>query len=657
MEIAPLLAMRGFPLSRSGGEMHWRIPGEESVSIRGNMWYSHYRGEGGDAISFARRFFHMDFKEAVRFLLEQSAAPAAGPVQCERQEQKQLRLPPKDSSEEQVRRYLTGIRKVSADVAGYFIETGQVYQSRAEGVRQGQEQCSLVLVGMDRDGAPRQAHIKGMRQRAFRYDAPGSDKAYGFRHMGGSGPLYVFEAAVDLMSYVSLYPKDWRQGNYLALNGTAEAALFRTLEEYPEVRGVVLALDNDAGGIEGVMRLTGLLREKGYTDVSVQLPAWKDWNEELKARGGMDAVCAQPHPKLQMLEQVKDAVLARAVHAPRFVDGRYLEGTFQAACSAQADEIQNSCLQKLAAVASCPVQPETVASCRTFGEWLLLPLLCRPEAQPLRELAGVALERLYEGDTAPWQVFCHDSEEFRARPRPAASLETEEGVETFDPALLEFVYPYQRETLLPAKVTATQLKGRPLDEEISQNAHHTPYLRPLSQPRFRQERQGLTAAEQGTATHLVLQYLDFSDLDVADQVESLCLRGLLTDEQAAAVDREALERFLRSPLAEEIRRGQNVRREYPFTLLMDARDYDPDAAAGETILLQGVVDCCFETEDGITVVDFKTDRVLTDAEVRRRAEQYRPQLEAYSRALERVLERPVVRRELYFLRAGTSIAL
>lgn len=289
MEIAPLLAMRGFPLSRSGGEMHWRIPGEESVSIRGNMWYSHYRGKGGDAISFVRHFFHMDFKEAVRFLLEQSAAPAAGPVQCERQEQKQLRLPSKDSSEEQVRRYLTGIRKVSADVAGYFIETGQVYQSRAEGVRQGQEQCNLVLVGMDRDGAPRQAHIKGMRQRAFRYDAPGSDKAYGFRHMGGSGPLYVFEAAVDLMSYVSLYPKDWRQGNYLALNGTAEAALFRTLEEYPEVRGVVLALDNDAGGIEGVMRLAGLLREKGYADVSVQLPAWPV--HPYGPRGGLCGTC------------------------------------------------------------------------------------------------------------------------------------------------------------------------------------------------------------------------------------------------------------------------------------------------------------------------------------------------------------------------------
>ena len=177
-------------------------------------------------------------------------------------------------------------------------------------------------------------------------------------------------------------------------------------------------------------------------------------------------------------------------------------------------------LQKLAAVASCPVQPETVASCRTFGSGCC----CRCCAARRRSRCGIwrawSWERLYEGDTAPWQVFCHDGEEFRARPRPAASLETEEGAETFDPALLEFVYPYQRGDAAARKVTATQLKGRPLDEEISQNAHHTPYLRPLSQPRFRQERQGLTAAEQGTATHLVLQYLDFSDLDVAGQVES-----------------------------------------------------------------------------------------------------------------------------------------
>ena len=118
------------------------------------------------------------------------------------------------------------------------------------------------------------------------------------------------------------------------------------------------------------------------------------------------------------------------------------------------------------------------AACRSWPRWLPVPCCrrrwrpagplglgsccrcCAGQAAPLRALAGVELERLYEGDTAPWQVFCHDSEEFRTRPRPAASLETDKGTETFDPALLEFVYPYQRETLLPAKVTATQLKGR-----------------------------------------------------------------------------------------------------------------------------------------------------------------------------------------------------
>ena len=65
---------------------------------------------------------------------------------------------------------------------------------------------------------------------------------------------------------------------------------------------------------------------------------------------------------------------------------------------------------KLCSMAACPVLPETVAACRTFGEWLLLPLLCRLEAEPLRAFADAMVEQLYTGDTSPWQVFCHDSE-------------------------------------------------------------------------------------------------------------------------------------------------------------------------------------------------------------------------------------------------------
>ena len=297
-----------------------------------------------------------------------------------------------------------------------------------------------------------------------------------------------------------------------------------------------------------------------------------------------------------------------------------------------------------------------MAEGKNFGQWVLLPLLCRPEAAPLRSFAEAVVEERYYGDTSPWQVFLHDSEDFRERPR-SAHLETEEGRREvpFDPELLRFRYPYSRETLLPAKVTATQLKGRTLDEEIAENAAHVPYIRPLSQPKFRRESHGLLPTEKGTATHLVLQYLDFSNFDIPGQVASLRARSLLTEEQAAAVDVKGLQAFLASDVAESIRQGRNVRREYRFTLLMDAKVYDSAAGGEDSILLQGVVDCCFESDEGVTVVDFKTDHVFTDEAIARRVESYRSQLVAYSLALEKVLEKKVVRRLLCFIPAGRTI--
>ena len=298
-----------------------------------------------------------------------------------------------------------------------------------------------------------------------------------------------------------------------------------------------------------------------------------------------------------------------------------------------------------------------MAACRSFGDWLLLSLLCRPEAQILREFAGAEVDTS-AASGAPWMVFLHDSEEFRSPPGAAVSEEAEVRAETpFEPELLSFAYPYSRETRLPAKLTATQLKGRLLDDEIAENAAHTPYIRPLSQPKFRREHKGLTPAEKGTANHLALQYLDFHNLDAASQAAALRSRELLTAEQAEAVDVPALERLLASPLAEELRAGKNLLREYRFTLLADARAYDPDATGGDQILLQGVVDCCFETDAGLTVIDFKTDHVWSAGDIQARAEHYRPQIEAYSLALEQVLEKKVVRRILYFLSSGKAVEL
>ena len=115
--------------------------------------------------------------------------------------------------------------------------------------------------------------------------------------------------------------------------------------------------------------------------------------------------------------------------------------------------------------------------------------------------------------------------------------------------------------------------------------------------------------------------------------------------------------FFRSELGRRLRASPRVEREFKFSLLVPAADYYPEAGPGEEVLLQGVVDCWFLEEDGTaTVVDFKTDRVGEDG-VSRRAEDYRPQLEAYTRALSQAAGVRVSRRCLWFFSAGRAVTL
>ena len=80
-------------------------------------------------------------------------------------------------------------------------------------------------------------------------------------------------------------------------------------------------------------------------------------------------------------------------------------------------------------------------------------------------------------------------------------------------------------------------------------------------------------------------------------------------------------------------------------------------AQDEQLLLQGVIDCCIREGDALTVIDYKTDRVRTDAEISERAELYRSQVEAYAAALERIYGLPVRGKVLYFLSAGKAVEI
>ena len=139
----------------------------------------------------------------------------------------------------------------------------------------------------------------------------------------------------------------------------------------------------------------------------------------------------------------------------------------------------------------------------------------------------------------------------------------------------------------------------------------------------------LTADQRGTAVHLAMQYLPL-DGSAEQTVADLVRRRLLTPEQAQAVDTAALQRFVASPLAAELRKADRVEREFRFSLLASARDYYPQLGAEDEVLLQGVVDLFAVKGGKITVVDFKTDYV-TSKTLRSKAEYYRPQLEAYSK--------------------------
>ena len=317
-------------------------------------------------------------------------------------------------------------------------------------------------------------------------------------------------------------------------------------------------------------------------------------------------------------------------------------------------------LRDLTAMTGIPVPPEAVADADSPGEWVLLSLLHTTQAAALHGMAGVRPEVLTQAPDS-WSIrLWHENGEASG----TAVEDTEEvGVPRDftepDRAALDFVYPHAAVTTVPTKITATQLKGRELDQEVAGGAGTVRRPSEPEKPRFLQEIHGLSAAERGTAIHLVMQYLPMDtaaeEQSVAAQVQALEQRRLLTPAQAEAVDKRAIAAFLRSPLADRIRGAEQVWREYRFALLMPAERY-AGGAEGEEMLLQGVADCVFRKDGALTVVDFKTDRVTAE-EAPARAEIYRGQLQAYSDALSRIMEMPVERRVLYFFQCGQEISL
>lgn len=143
---------------------------------------------------------------------------------------------------------------------------------------------NVVFVGFDSDGIPRHAHKRGTCQKGqpFKGNVEGCDPRYSFRWIGKSNTVYVFEAPIDMLSFISMYQKGWMDHSYVALCGVAEHALMQLLNDAPHISQIALCLDHDKAGIQARERIKKNLSERGYHMVFSLFSNLKDWNEDLQ---------------------------------------------------------------------------------------------------------------------------------------------------------------------------------------------------------------------------------------------------------------------------------------------------------------------------------------------------------------------------------------
>ena len=262
------LRAQGETLVRSGKEYRWKA--HDSLTVYGNKWFRHSQSKGGFPVDFVMEFYGKSFPEAVQMLTGEpgEAQPEADPAPSPA-----FRLPLRNVTNANILNYLTQERKLSPSLVNFFIAAGDIYEDAAH--------HNVVFVGRDADGHPRYASSRGIREK-FRQDAAGAEKAFGFAHRGTDKQLLVFEAPIDLLSFIELFPKNWQQHNYLSLGGVSGKALRQFLSERPDVERVFLCLDADKAGEDACKRLAALLPDT--VSVTRIQPSMKDWNEVLVHR-------------------------------------------------------------------------------------------------------------------------------------------------------------------------------------------------------------------------------------------------------------------------------------------------------------------------------------------------------------------------------------
>ena len=272
----------------------------DSITIHGGKWYDHKNQRGGYAIKFLQEFLGFSFQDSVIELLGghcSAQTVCSAPRETPKPVVKPFELPEPNSDMRRVFAYLTKQRFIAPNIISHFAHEHKIYEDG--------KYHNVVFVGTDENGTPKQAWVRSTLSfgKTFRITVANSDTKYSFSHFGNDEKLFIFEAPIDILSFITLYQKDWQQHSYIAMNGVYESAVLKALECHSDLQSVYLCTDNDEGGIEAAERLRDILADKGYTEIFRIAPQQKDWNECLKQQYGVEYLSAVPHERKELYLQ------------------------------------------------------------------------------------------------------------------------------------------------------------------------------------------------------------------------------------------------------------------------------------------------------------------------------------------------------------------
>lgn len=282
-DLANFLISQGEKVKKSGSEYEW-LDGSQKVTIRGHLWYHQYEQKGGDAIDFIRKFYNKDYAEAVQMLLSNYGGQIVN-LQTTEREQKSFILPPRNDRMSRVFSYLLLTREIDKDVLFEFVRKKMIYESA--------DFHNAVFVGYDSNGKPRHAHKRGtVTSNPYKGNVAGSQLEYSFHFNGTSDKIFLFEAPIDMLSYISMHKENWQEHSYAASCSVSDRVLFQCLKDNPNIKNVFLCFDNDEAGQTANKRIADKLNSMNIKS-KILIPIHKDWNEDILNGERTDEICRQ----------------------------------------------------------------------------------------------------------------------------------------------------------------------------------------------------------------------------------------------------------------------------------------------------------------------------------------------------------------------------